>query len=273
MTIKEVPTPDLRIVPTPSLKPHEEHDSQRSAPLIESLKTARYMINPPLVAPMDADANDYVILDGANRAYCFSALDYPHILVQVASYDSGLVELENWQHVVGGWNSDALLRHLGALRAITLCDAEIVDALAHIYLRDGRIVSICANAASLHEKNAALRQVVAIYQQNAALHRTTLSDTEEVWSLYPDAIALIIFQRYTPDDIIAAARDYAYLPPGISRHIVNGRAIRVNYPLEYLRDSNQDVHEKNVILRRWMQEKLASRQIRYYAEGTYQFDE
>ncbi len=61
------------------------------------------MINPPLVAPMD-DGDQYVILDGANRVYAFSELDYPHILVQVASYDSGLVELSNWQHVVAGWS-------------------------------------------------------------------------------------------------------------------------------------------------------------------------
>jgi hypothetical protein len=271
MVTKEVPTPDLRVVPTISLKPHEEHDSQRSAPLIESIKAAHYMINPPLVAPMGA--GDYVILDGANRAYCFAALDYPHILVQVASYESGLVELDNWQHVVGGWSIDAFLQRLRDLPEITVSDDARDDALAHLYLRDGRIVSIVAAVKSLHDQNAALRQVVAVYQQNAALHRTTITDTEEVWSLYPDAIALIIFRRYTPQDIITAARDYAYLPPGISRHIVNGRAIRVNYPLDYLRDTSQDVHEKNAILRRWMQEKLASRQIRYYAEGTYQFDE
>lgn len=299
MTNKDVPTPDLRIVPTASLKPHEEHDSQRSLPLIESLKTARYMINPPLVAPMGN--GDYVILDGANRAYCFSALDYPHILVQVASYESGLVDLDNWQHVVAGWNIDAFLQQLRAMPEIRLAEGDATDvvddisegdadlaltlheyhpgdddreeALAQLYLQDGRVVSIYAPNSSLHERNAALRKVVAVYQKNAALHRTTLVDTDEVWSLYPDAIALVIFARYTPRDIIAAAREYAYLPPGISRHIVNGRAIRVNYPLDNLRDDSKDLDEKNMILRQWMQQKLANRQVRFYAEGTYQFDE
>ncbi|MBK9749770.1 MAG: hypothetical protein IPO91_23755 [Chloroflexi bacterium] len=232
MTNKDVPTPDLRIVPTASLKPHEEHDSQRSLPLIESLKTARYMINPPLVAPMGN--GDYVILDGANRAYCFSALDYPHILVQVASYESGLVDLDNWQHVVAGWNIDAFLQQLRAMPEIRLAEGDATDvvddisegdadlaltlheyhpgdddreeALAQMYLQDGRVVSIYAPNSSLHERNAALRKVVAVYQKNAALHRTTLVDTDEVWSLYPDAIALVIFARYTPRDIIAAAR-------------------------------------------------------------------
>lgn len=300
MTTREVPTPDLRVVPTDSLKAHEEHDTQRSAPLIESIKNARYMINPPLVAPM-GDGN-YVILDGANRAYCFDALGYPHILVQVASYGSGLVELENWQHIVAGWKIDAFLQHLRRLSSIRLSlgdiaddanmgegdadhaitlheegddDADEHDVLAQFYLRDGRLLSVQAHTSthSLYERNAALREVVAVYQKNAALHRTTLTDTGEVWSLYPDAIALVVFPRYTPQDIIAAAKIPAYLPPGISRHIVNGRAIRVNYPLEYLRETDKDLHEKNVTLRQWIQQKLASRQIRYYAEGTYQFDE
>lgn len=270
-TTREVPTPDLRIVSTGSLKPHEEHDMQRSVPLIESLKSAHIMINPPLVAPMSN--GDYVILDGANRAYCFSALNYPHILVQVASYDSGLIELDNWQHVVAGWNADEFIRHLRSLPDITVSEGDSDGAIAYLHLRDGQIISLHAPVNSLHERNAALRNVVGVYQKNAALHRTTLTDTGAVGSLYPDAIALVVFPRYEPDDIMQAAKAHAYLPPGISRHIVDGRAIRVNYPLEFLRDPDKDLHEKNEILRRWMQEKLASRQIRYYAEGTYQFDE
>src|SRR5689334_706378 len=97
-----VPTPDLRIVPVSILHAHEEHDSQRSQPLVERLRGESLMINPPLVAPMES--GQYVILDGANRVYAFSELEYPHILVQVAPYESGLVELSNWQHVVAGWS-------------------------------------------------------------------------------------------------------------------------------------------------------------------------
>ncbi len=93
-TPNDAPPPDLRIVLTNSLRPHEEHDSQRSLPLIERLKTEAVVINPPIVSPMGA--NQYVILDGANRFHAFSHLNYPHILVQVASYESGYVELKTW---------------------------------------------------------------------------------------------------------------------------------------------------------------------------------
>ena len=91
--------------------------------------------------------------------------------------------------------------------------------------------------------------------------------------MFPDANAVVHFPPYLPADIIEAAQHDAFLPPGISRHIVHGRAIRVNYPLDALRDPNTSLEQKNDDLLRWMQNKLANRQVRYYAEATYQFDE
>jgi hypothetical protein len=63
------------------------------------------------------------------------------------------------------------------------------------------------------------------------------------------------------------------LPPGISRHIIQGRALKVNYPLAVLRDQTISLAEKNEQLSLWIQEKLAKRQVRYYAESSYLFDE
>lgn len=268
-----IPTPDLRILPVSVLHAHEEHDSQRSQPLVDRLREETMMINPPLVAPMDGD--QYVILDGANRVYSFTELEYPHILVQVASYASGLVELSNWQHVVAGWNAPAFLERLRAIPGLTLVrDSGLPpNAIARIILRDGEWMACAETHASLHQRNAILRQVVAVYQQNARLHRTASDDPDELWPMFPDAIALVIFPPYYPEDIMAAAREKAFLPPGISRHIVHGRAIRVNYPLAVLRDPFTPLERKNADLLIWMQSKLANRQVRYYAEATYQFDE
>lgn len=267
-----VPTPDLRIVPVNILHAHEEHDSQRSKPLVERLRGETTMINPPLVAPVNGDG--YVILDGANRVYAFSELEYPHILVQVAGYDSGLVELSNWQHVVSGWSETELLAHLAAVPGLRLASSPQSDSIVRFLLRDGREISVSAlSNATVHERNAALRQIVAVYQRNARLHRTASANPAELWPMYPDAIALVIFPPYYPADIIAAAQEHAYLPPGISRHIVHGRAIRVNYPLAALRDTQTPLDQKNADLLLWMQHKLANRQVRYYAEATYQFDE
>lgn len=267
----DAPPPDLRIVPTSSLQPHEEHDSQRAEPLIERLARETVVINPPIVTPMGND--QYVILDGANRYYAFSHLHYPHILVQVASYESGYAELKTWRHIVSDWTPATFLDQLQQLHDVQIVDGQEAQAIAHLLMRDGRVLALLAPITNAHERNAALCDVVRVYQRNATLYRTALSEPDEIWPLYPQAIALVVFPHYQPGDILAAARYKAYLPPGISRHIIHGRALRVNYPLGVLKDATVTLAEKNQQLRLWMRHKLANRQVRYYAEATYQFDE
>jgi hypothetical protein len=270
-----IPTPDLRIVLVESLHPHEEHDSQRSQPLIERLRTETIMINPPLVTPMHGREDQYVILDGANRVHSFSALGYPHILVQIVTYESGFIELNNWQHVVADWSSDQFIQQLRQIPEITLnAQANHPEAICLLHFRDrDSLLAVCAKAETLRERNRLLCLIVHAYQRHARLHRTPLVDPDEIYPMFPDAEAIALFPLYTPDEIIAASRDHAYLPPGISRHIVQGRAINVNYPLDALRDRTTPINQKNADLLAWTQHKLANRQVRYYAEATYQFDE
>jgi hypothetical protein len=265
------PTPDLRIVSADALLPHEEHDSQRALPLIERLKTEDFIINPPIVAPIGS--TQFVILDGANRCHSFRALGFPHMLVQVTSYDSGQVELETWNHIVSDWDESTFLKQIAALPEIEITPGQHHQAIAHLLTRSGQLLALCAPVSSVHERSIALRRVVNIYQQNAVLHRTTLNEPDEIWPLHESAIALIFFPHYQPADIIAAAKHRAYLPPGVSRHIVHGRALRVNYPIARLQDETIRLSDKNEELRRWIQERLAQRRVRYYAEATYQFDE
>jgi hypothetical protein len=271
MAHTDAPVPDLRIVLTESLHPHEEFDTQRANPLIERLQREDTMINPPIVAPMGV--SQFVILDGANRCHAFSLLEYPHILVQVTSYDSGYVELGTWRHIVSGWGANEFIQHLANLADVEIAEGQDARAIAHILFRDARIIALRAPVQSTHERNAVLRDVVRVYQQNATLYRTAISEPEDIWPLYEDAIAIVVFPHYQPADIIAAAKHKAYLPPGISRHIVHGRALRINYPLDDLRRKNDALSVKNEALKQWLQGKFAKRQIRYYSEATYQFDE
>jgi hypothetical protein len=265
------PPPDLRIIDIDRAYPHEEHDSQRALPLIEKLQDAEVVINPPVVAEIGEDK--FVILDGANRCFSFKQLGYPHILVQVTSYDSGYVELDTWQHVISGWDVMRFLQQVRELSGIELRTGHAERALACITTLDGEKWSVMSYIETTAERNAHLRDLVRIYQTQARLYRTAIQDVDTIWPLYPDAIAAIEFPNYTPADIIAAAREHAYLPPGISRHIIHGRALRVNYPLEPLRDPKTSLKEKNETLQEWIRQKLAQREIRYYAEAVYHFDE
>ena len=64
--MQNAPIPDLRIVPVTCVHPHEEHDTQRSQPLMERIRQADLFTNPPIVSPMDE--HNFVLLDGANHA-------------------------------------------------------------------------------------------------------------------------------------------------------------------------------------------------------------
>ncbi|MCU0463056.1 MAG: hypothetical protein MUF38_00625 [Anaerolineae bacterium] len=269
------PTPDLRIIPVARMLPHEEHDSQRSLPLMDSLRKAEYFLNPPIVAAIDpADPDtDYVILDGANRHYCFSALGWPDILVQVAGYGSPWLHLDVWGHVISGWQMATFMMQLRGIEALEVIDVPVDYPLARLAVPDGRTFSFHTTARGLHERNAVLREVVRLYQRQANLNRTAQHDPALVFPDYPDATGLMLFPPYQPHDIIEAAVQRAFLPPGISRHVIQGRAIRLNYPMAAVIEPGVPLAEKNVALRQWTQRRFANRQVRYYAEATYQFDE
>ncbi len=266
-----VPPPDLRIIPVDAPQPHEEHDSQRSQPLINKIRYAEFITNPPIVTHTEDD--QYIILDGANRCFTFAALEFPYILVQVVSYFGGQVELNTWNHVVSHWNAGEFMEQVDALEDVEMLEGQHKHAIAHVCLPNGSMIALNAPVQSVHERNAALRDFVRIYQQNATLNRTPLTEPAEVWKLFPEATALVIFPGYRPNDIIEAARYEAYLPPGISRHVVHGRALQLNYPAAALKDKTEPLEAKNANLKRWLTDKLLNRQVRYYAEATYQFNE
>lgn len=274
------PMPDLRIVPLSALVPHEEHDIQRSLPLLERIRQAGTWLNPPVVAPMNDD--QYVILDGANRFHCLGELGYRYILVQVVDYDSDDVELDTWHHVVSRISWFELLRGLRETPGIrvegdTLLNARVAlaqrDVLAYVTLRDGQAYTLASLSGTLNERNTTLRAIVNTYKTRCTLNRINTDSLRAARELYPDAVAIIVFPQYQPVEIIVAARDRAFLPPGITRHVIHGRAMRLHYPLRAFEDNGETLEEKNAQLRTWIQERSALKRIRYYAEASYLFDE
>ncbi len=265
-----VPSPDLRIVDINSVLPHEKSDIQRSKPLIKRIDAAEYFTNPPVVA--EIEDNKFVLMDGANRHNSLKYLKFPHILVQVADYKTEFIELGVWQHIVADWDSSHFIQQLERIDGIEVQAGWDSHAVAQILLREGPVYGIHAKIDNIIERNFTLRQVVETYHNNATLYRTPLTDPTHIWSLYPNGIALVMFPTYEPQNIIDAATNQAFLPPGVSRHIIHGRALKLNFPMEKLR-ADLPLEEKNQHLQQWMRKKLATRSVRYYAESTYQFDE
>ena len=273
--------PNLRILPLQDLILHEDHDRQRTLPLVAKLRAQGILRNPPIVMPLDDGTGRYMVLDGANRCTALEQLGYHHVLVQVVSYAPPQVTLSTWHHAVTGLEAEALARRLYALDGLELQPIDFLSAradlarraiLAYVMLTDGRVLTARARTTSLHEQNRLLNALVDTYKHTGGLYRTVANDIRDVQGLYPDLTALVVFPNYEPAEVLALARDGELLPPGLTRHLIQGRVLRTNYPLAELR-SAEPLDVKNARLQAWLQAKLAEREVRFYGEATFLFDE
>lgn len=281
--------PHLHILPLDQLVEHEHADAQRTAPLIESLQAEGTLRNPPIVAPLSADPPRFVVLDGSNRIAAFRALEYPHIIVQQVSYAAPQVRLTTWRHVVTGLRPERFIGDLKTIHGLDLYPStptETAQALADVdsaihhnllaYLlrADGQvfIARATGEALNLHAYNQLLNALVTSYQTHGRLFRATTDDLDKVRRLYPELTALVIFPTFQATEILALVRAGERLPSGLTRHIIEGRALHLNYPLSELH-SLDSVETKEIRLRAWLSYKLAAKGIRFYGEATYLFDE
>ena len=83
----------------------------------------------------------------------------------------------------------------------------------------------------------------------------------------------MVFPALLPAELLDLARAGLRVPTGITRHIIPARALRVNVPLDLLRDPEQSLEAKNAWWHDHVKTKLGDNQIRFYQESTYLFDE
>jgi hypothetical protein len=282
LTHDSAETPDLRIVPIDRLVEHEYNDEQRTAPLARRLQAEGLLKNPPIVAPLeDGDDPRYVVLDGANRTTALQTLGYPHCLVQIVDYEDPPVTLSTWHHVVTGIGLEDYVSAIHAIDGMEMEPMALLNARAGLARRDLLAYTICADgrvyaarclAHTLHEKNNVLNAMVDTYKERGRLYRAATDHLSEAQRLYPDLTGLVMFPRYEAAEVITLARDGELLPTGLTRHLIQGRALRTNYPLAEL-SATDSLQAKNERLQAWMRRKLSSKEIRFYGEATYIFDE
>ena len=271
--------PDLRMLPTESLLPHEDFDPRRVEKLSQRIEKEGHLKNPPIVAQIP-DSDDFVILDGANRVMAFVALGVPHMVAQVVSYADPGVELDTWYHVVAGMQFDefdeALTRITGLeLQECTLEEARVSlktnQAAAYIISENG-VRRACSPEGQRLDDICLLKDIVAAYRGKADIYRAS----NDIWEIqkpfYPNITALVVFPRYSPADILQTVRNGDKVPSGITRHLIPHRALNINIPLEVLA-ANWDTERKRAWLEDWLMERMAANAIRYYAESTFSFDE
>jgi hypothetical protein len=260
--------PDLRIVRSDALLLHEENDPHRVPRLAQTLTEDGVVRNPPVVAALDS--GEYVVLDGANRVTALIQIGCPDQVVQVVDYDDPAIQLGVWAHLLlsdpapatAGWQALSVDEmHAGLERGRLAC-AIVTDAGVRGLPVPVGIVSEVATIAN----------VVSEYKERAAIHRVVPADFEALRRHYGLIHGLVLFPRLTKDDVRAVARLPVKLPSGITRHIVENRALRVNVDLAMLRE-HAPPGTKQARLDAMIAARLNAGRVRQYAESTVLFDE
>src|SRR5690606_36079922 len=143
-------------LPIESVILHEDHDVQRSLPLVERLRATGILRNPPIVMPLTDGSNRYMVLDGANRVMSLMEMEFPHIVAQVVQASDPNVNLQTWNHVVWGMKSSTLLSALKKIKAtkrVKVNSKKSIDAPKYmpvnIRLPDGSLYLLLEDPAEL----------------------------------------------------------------------------------------------------------------------------
>ncbi|MEX1247799.1 MAG: hypothetical protein WEA61_04910 [Anaerolineales bacterium] len=274
--------PTLRILPTAALVPHEWHDEQRAWPLIERLRASGVLRNPPIVTPFDDGSGRFMVLDGANRSAAFSEIGMPHILAQVVKAEDPNLELKKWNHVLWNWDAKALVDSLSSIPDVSFrkIDPNIkrrqsqwpIRTLVWLQIPDGRAYVARSDETDLRTRASLLARIARIYVGKAQLDRTTAQRISELDGKYDNLTAVVVYPPFEVSEVLELCEAGILLPPGVTRFTVSPRALRVNYPLEELA-ADKPMEAKEEALQRWINERMARKGMRYYAEATVLYDE
>jgi hypothetical protein len=288
------PGPELKIVPVQDIIIHEHFDKTRSPKLAKRIEEDGVLQDPPIVARLGE--GKYVHLDGANRTTVFreeDLLNCKHILVQIVDYfDPQSVKLSSWCHLTQQ-DKDSFLSRLQSKGIGPLpmdCDAARAlvsdgeDVLCCLFVRDGDVFGV-RGGNDFESRVKLMNEVVRTYE--GRIERDCLEPEEEGWkrqinSLFEkhdDCNIIVAFPKFTPEQVVRIATRLAIgenrenavkMPPGVTRHIVlEGRALRINFPLSVLKAEGISLEAKNEVLKDFLRKKKPRR----YEEPTFMYDE
>ncbi len=269
----------LRIVSLDDVLLHEQIEKTRVERLVKRLQEDQYLKNPPIVTE---SSGKYILLDGATRVTALRQLGCCDVVVQIVDSLSPAVVLETWNHMLLDLPVEDLLRMLSAVPGLRVepttsetaqSELDRRSSIGTLLLGDGRAFVLRTRGENRLEHQAQmLNQVVAAYEGRGELYRVAQTDVEGLLAENERLSALVVFPRYRPDEIRRLALNGSKLPMGVTRHIIPGRALRINLPLAELQ-CGDPIETKNARLDEWMKTKMRERRVRFYQEPVFLFDE
>lgn len=270
----------LKVIDIKNILPHEEYDSSRALPLVQSLQKIQKLINPILVTHLEG--NTYVQLDGMNRYSAFQKLEIPSILTQVLDYnDQDSVDLSTWCHLHN-------IRKKDFLEKVAKIENLQIKEVSEKYLRrryindegEGYLCTIifkdntiyrCSTGGKLVAKVKTLNAIVDIYKKNITRDilpdDADLEDVVGIFSKHQELETLVIFPTFTRHQILKIVKYGVLFPGGVTRFIIKRRCLNIHYPLQKLK-GKQSEKEKNEILEQY----LNKMSYRLYEEPTIYFE-
>jgi copper chaperone CopZ len=271
--------PTFKILPLDRLILHEDHDLQRTLPLMAKLRAQGILRNPPIVMPLNDGSGRYMVLDGANRVTSLRELEFPHTVAQVVEVSNPHVNLQTWNHIIWGMDTNTLTSSLRKVKGIELVKVNPQKSLdapkympLQIRLADGRLYILEESPSDLATHIDTLHQIVNTYKTRASLDRTSQTLVDSLKKIYPDLTALVIFASFKIKTVLKLAGQDIVLPTGITRFTVSPRALHLNYPLHEL-SSGKPIEYKEAYLQHWVEERVKNKGVRHYTEATFLFDE
>jgi len=271
--------PNLRILSLDSLILHEDHDDQRTLPLVERLRVQGVIRNPPIVMPLMDGSDRYMVLDGANRVTSLREMEFPHIVAQVVEANNPNVNLQTWNHVIWGMSKKSLMSAIRKLKGLELIKINTLKSLdppkyvpVQIRFPDGKFYLLTETPTDLAHHIETLHKIVNTYKVRASLDRTRQTLIDAFKTIYTDLTALVIFPSFKIKTVLKLAAQKIVLPTGITRFTVSPRALHLNYPLHEL-SSGKPIEYKEENLKEWIEERVKKKGVRLYSEATFLFDE
>ena len=212
------------------------------------------------------------------------------ILAQVVDYNNQEeVELSSWIHLFKTKQKD-FFRHIKKYKILMIKKAHI-DQIGPRYIKEkdlGRLVTVVdkkegsflvMTAGNFVEKIKRINYIVSFYEHSINRSILPFPMTSRNIRLFfyehpnlnfydnPDTNLMVIFPNFTPQQIIEVVKAGALVPAGITRHLIKGRCLNVNVPLDFF-DNNKSLTWLNRNFDRF----LLKKGVRIYEESTIHFE-
>lgn len=270
----------LEVIPIKDILIHEELDPSNSKELVNFLKKSQTLSNPIIVAPLGG--GKYLELDGMNRIHSFKILGIKTITAQIVDYnDQEEIELSSWLHIFKGDVKKFFkaVKKEGSL----VINKGTMDEVGHRYIKENDFDRLCtvvtnkkevffiSTDGNFSEKIKRMNHLVSFYKNDlsrGAIPYTLNHDNIQLFfKQFPNDNIIVIFPTFTPQQIIESAKSGILLPTGITRHLVKGRVLNINLPLN-LFDNKKSLKQQNEEQDRI----LLSKRSRLYEEATINFE-